>query len=191
MIIQHTYKDIDYILTNENLKEGDKVFPISRGRSYGDTHIHYEYDFRDFMSGFPDEPHTIVNMKYSDYKPYEVHTDHGFGPRELYYKIVVSMNKNDYVVDRRPHPKNKEMCLFVLDKASRSTQIFISPKKFSINTVLSSFLTDWEIHCLKLFRAEPEEPQKEPIKFHKTYELIDILSRYNETKPTETENTAK
>jgi len=183
MIIQHTYRGIDYILTNENLKEGDKVFPISRGRSYGDTHIHYEYDFRDFMCGFPNEPHTIVNIKYSTYKPYEVNTDHGFGPREMYYKIVVSMNKNDYLVDRRPHPKTKEPWVFVMDKASRSTQMLVGEnEKFVTNKALSYFLTDWEIHCLKLFRTEPEEPQKGPIKFHKTYELVDVLKRYDDKK---------
>jgi len=81
--------------------------------------------------------------------------------------------------------KNKQVYLSVLDKASHSTQILIGPKKFSINIVLSSFLSDWEIHCLKLFRTEPEEPQKGPLHFHKTYELVDVLKRYNN----ETENT--
>ena len=69
-----------------------------------------------------------------------------------------------------------------MDKTSHSTQIVIGPKKFSINNVLSSFLTDWEIHCLKLFRTEPEEPQKGIFKFHKTYELVDILKRYDNEK---------
>jgi hypothetical protein len=185
MIIQHTYKEIDYILSNENLKVNDKVFPISRGRTWNDTHIHFNYDFRDFMCGFPDEPHTILDLKHSDnYKPYEVRTDHGYGPIEMYYKILVSMNKKDYIVDRRLHPKTKEMILFVLDKSSHSTQVFIGPKKFSINILLSAFLTDWEIHCLKLFRTEPEEPQKGVLKFHKTYELTDILKRYDKEEET-------
>jgi len=187
MIIQHTYKGIDYILSNENLKVGDRVFPISRGRTWNDKHIHYEYDFRDFMCGFPDEPHIILDLNYSkNYKPYEIHTDHGFGPVEMYYKIEVSMNKSDYIVDRKIHTKNKKTYLFVLDKTSHSTQILIGPKKFFINIKLTKFLTDWEIHCLKLFRTEPEEPQKGPIKFHKTYELTDVLKRYDNEK----ENTA-
>lgn len=188
MIIQHTYKEIDYILSNENLKVGDAVFPISRGRTWNNTHIHFEYDFRDFMCGFPDEPHLILDLHYSkNDKAYEVHTDHGFGPVEMYYKIIVSMNKNDYIVDRKPHPKNNEMHVFVMDKASHSTQILVGPNKISNNHILSSFLTPWEIHCLKLFRTEHDEDQKGLFKFHKTYELIDVLKRYDN----ETENTTK
>jgi len=204
MIIQHTHNNIDYILSNENLKTGDKVYPISRGRTSGNTHIHYEYDFRDFMCGFPTEPHTILDLKHSDnYKPYEIRTDHGYGPLEMYYKIVASMNKKDYIVDRRTREiprlslkKNKpttedDIILLVLDKVSNSTQILITSKKVHVNFILGSFLTDWEIHCLKLFRTEPEEPPRGVLKFHKTYELTDILKRYDETKPTETESTAK
>jgi len=106
MIIQHTHNDIDYILSNENLKVGDRVCPISRGRTYGDKHIHFEYDFRNFMCGFPDEPHIIQDLHYSkNDKAYQVHTSHGFGPIEMYYKIIVSMNKSDYIVDRRINEK--------------------------------------------------------------------------------------
>ena len=53
MIIKHTVNNIDYILSNENLCVGDKVYPISRGRTCELTnpkksyHIHYEYDFRE------------------------------------------------------------------------------------------------------------------------------------------------
>jgi hypothetical protein len=193
MIIQHTYNSIDYILSNENLKKGDRVYPISRGRTAGNTHIHYEYDFRDFMSGFPKEPHIIEDLKHSENcKPYEIRTDHGYGPAEMYYRIVASMNKSDYIVDRRPRPNIKdikscsEMYLFVMDKVSRSTQIVIGPKTVKINFTMQSFLTPWEIHCLQLFRDEPEKPQKGPIKFHKEYELVDVLKRYDDQK----ENTA-
>lgn len=188
MIIQHTYKNIDYILSNENLKVDDKVYPISCGRTAGNIHIHYEYDFRDFMCGFPNEPHIIEDMKYSEnYKPYEIRTDHGYGPLEMYYKIIVSLNKSDYVVDRRLDTSTNEMILFVMDKVSHSTQMMIGPdgpNEFFVNHNLTAFLTPYEIHCLKLFRIEPEERQKGFFKFHKTYELNDILKRYDKTKTT-------
>ena len=40
------------------------------------------------MTGFPDEPHTIINLNYSENKHEQVRTDHGFGPIESYYKII-------------------------------------------------------------------------------------------------------
>lgn len=65
MIVKYTKNKIDYILSNENLEKGDKVYPISRGRCctyhihLSSYYVHYEYDFRDFCSGFPDDPHVI------------------------------------------------------------------------------------------------------------------------------------
>lgn len=76
------------VFSNENLKVGDKVFPISNGKVEEDKYIHWKYDFRDFMCGYPDDPHIIKDLKYSNYKPYEVHTSHGWGPIESYYKII-------------------------------------------------------------------------------------------------------
>ena len=83
------HNNIRYTLSNEDLKIGDKVYPIAKGRCLdnGDWILH-NFDYRDFMSGFPDEPHTILNLKYSDYKPYEIQTDKGYGPIESYYKII-------------------------------------------------------------------------------------------------------
>ena len=40
------------------------------------------------VSGWKSEPHTILDLHHSDYKPYEVHTDHGYGPVESYFKIL-------------------------------------------------------------------------------------------------------
>ena len=80
-----TYREgIRYTLSNENLQEGDKVFPIARGRCLDDgSWILHSIEFdsphtRSNTSGFPDDPHTILNLKHSDYKPYEVSTDKGF-----------------------------------------------------------------------------------------------------------------
>ena len=89
MIIEKVHNEIRYTLSNENLKVGDKVFPIANGRCLDNRGwILHDFDFRDFMSGFPDEPHTIESLKYSTYKPYEVKTDMGFSPKECYYKVI-------------------------------------------------------------------------------------------------------
>lgn len=94
MQIEKYLDDFRYTLTNENLKEGDRVYPILNGRVREDgTFIIHDIEFmskyqKDFnTSGFPGEPHRIENLKHSDYKPYEVRTDHGYGPIEKYFKI--------------------------------------------------------------------------------------------------------
>lgn len=74
-------------MTNEDLQVGDKVYPISHGRTKDGKYEHEYFDFRDFMSGYPDEPHTILDLHHSDDKGYEIRTDMGYGPREKYFKI--------------------------------------------------------------------------------------------------------
>lgn len=74
-----SYKDL--LFSNENLKVGDQVFPIY-------TPYDKSFCFFDYASGFPDEPHTIEELKRSDYKPYETRTSHGYGPEEMYFKII-------------------------------------------------------------------------------------------------------
>jgi hypothetical protein len=89
MKVEKVYKGIRYTLSNENLKNGDKVYPIARGRCLEDGGwILHDFDFSKSLSGFPDEPHTIIKTDYSDYKPYEVRTDMGYSPIECYYKII-------------------------------------------------------------------------------------------------------
>ena len=89
--MQTTYKlnGKIYTLSNEGLVEGDKVFPISYGRCENGVHIHEEFMFpKPEWNEFPDDPHTIEDLHYSDYKPYEVHTDYGYGAVEQYFKII-------------------------------------------------------------------------------------------------------
>lgn len=94
MKIEKIYKNIRYILSNENLMEGDKVYPIAKGRiSDNEEFIFHNFDFRDFMSGFPEEPHLIKNLEHSPYKPYQISTDHGYGPIESYFKIIKKEKK--------------------------------------------------------------------------------------------------
>ena len=42
--ISYTYNDIEYRLTNEDLKIGDKVFPVSRGKKEYNKSMEYEYE---------------------------------------------------------------------------------------------------------------------------------------------------
>jgi len=96
MRIEKVHNKIRYTLSNNNLEVGDKVFPIANGRVLPDgSWILHNYDFRDFMSGFPDEPHIIKDLAHSKYKPYQVHTSHGYGPIETYYKIAKQENINE------------------------------------------------------------------------------------------------
>jgi hypothetical protein len=89
MQIEKVHKEIRYTLSNENLKVGDEVYPIANGRCLDNGGwILHDLDFRNFTSGFPNEPHTILNLKYSDYKPYQVRTDFGFSPIERYFKVI-------------------------------------------------------------------------------------------------------
>jgi len=87
MKINYIYKGKEYQLTNENLKVGDSVFPISYGKVTDGSYKHCKFDFRNHISGFPDDSHTIIDLHYSDDKSYEVRTDHGFSPVECYFKI--------------------------------------------------------------------------------------------------------
>lgn len=99
MKIEKIYHNNRYTLSNDNLNVGDKVYPIARGRCLDDgTWILTDFDFRDFTSGFPDDPHIIENLKHSDYKPYEVKTDKGYSPIECYFKII-KMEKQTKIKD--------------------------------------------------------------------------------------------
>lgn len=99
MLIEKIHESIRYTLSNEGLAMGDKVYPIGNGRVRDDgSWILHELDFTDFTSGFPDEPHTIENLNYSDYKPCEVRTDHGFSPIESYFKVI--KKEQQVTVDR-------------------------------------------------------------------------------------------
>ena len=86
---EHQFKGKLYKFSNKGLKAGDKVYPISSGFIGDDKkYYHEKFDFRDFMSGFPNSQHTIIDLHHSDYKPYEVRTDMGYSPIECYFKII-------------------------------------------------------------------------------------------------------
>lgn len=90
MKVERVHEGVRYTLSNEGLKTNDKVFPIAFGRCFGAADwILHGFDFSEHFSGFPNEPHTIIDLEYNkNYKPYEVKTNNGFGPIEIYYKIT-------------------------------------------------------------------------------------------------------
>jgi hypothetical protein len=94
MVIEKMFNGIRYTLSNENLKVNDEVFPIASGRCLDNGGwILHDFSFEDYSTGFPDEPHRILKLKHSDYKPYEVRTNHGYSPIERYYKIIKKEEK--------------------------------------------------------------------------------------------------
>lgn len=90
MKIERIIDNLRYTFSNKNLKIGDKVYPIANGRCLdNDGWILHEFDFDDINYNGLSNFHTILNLKHStEYKPYEIQTDHGFGPKEIYYKII-------------------------------------------------------------------------------------------------------
>lgn len=87
MTIETVFDGVRYTLSNENLQEGDKVFPIAEGRiTKSNVFIFHNLNYE--KSGFPDDPHIIEALNYSKYKPYEINTNQGYGPREKYFKII-------------------------------------------------------------------------------------------------------
>jgi hypothetical protein len=104
MKIEKYHNGIRFTLTNDDLQEGDMVYPIASGRCLEDgSWILHEFDFRDFMCGFPNEPHQIINLHHSDYKSHEIRSNHGYGPKETYYKII----KAEKQIRTRVHPDSK------------------------------------------------------------------------------------
>ncbi len=87
MKIEHHIKSKRYTLSNDNIKNGDLVYPIANGRCLDDgSWILHSFYWTEFM--FPNEPHRVINTKHGTYKPYQIRTDHGYGPIEKYYKII-------------------------------------------------------------------------------------------------------
>lgn len=99
MKVERVHKSIRYTLSNENLKEGDKVFSIANGRCLeGNDWILHGFNWEEYCSGFPNEPHTIQKINDSVPKYEEVYTDHGHCPRECYYKIIKKEKQNKFGV---------------------------------------------------------------------------------------------
>jgi hypothetical protein len=97
MKVEKVYNGIRYTLSNENLAVNDKVYPIAWGRCLDDDDwIFHELNYNYACSGFPYEPHTILDLNYSTSKPERIRTNMGYGPPEIYYKIIKMEKQEEY-----------------------------------------------------------------------------------------------
>jgi hypothetical protein len=88
MNVEKVHGNFRYTLTNKCLAVGDEVFPIAWGKTENGLFLFHELDYSFCSSGFPDDPHIIKDLNHSDYKPYEIHTNKGYGPVETYFRIM-------------------------------------------------------------------------------------------------------
>ena len=91
------FKDFDgktSFMTNENLEIGDKVFPMVKGMNKDNKYYVCSIaDYKDALmlkacTGWPDDPHTILDLNHSDDKSYQIRTNYGYGPVEQYFKVI-------------------------------------------------------------------------------------------------------
>jgi hypothetical protein len=95
-----------HLLTNKGLQTGDRVFPMTRG--WNDGSLYYVIGLNGLeISGFPNDPHIILDLHYNGSKSYEVQTDRGWGPMESYFKLE-SGNSAD--VNHDPHEPSDRLC---------------------------------------------------------------------------------
>lgn len=89
MLIEKVINGIRYILSNEDLKAGDKVFPLIHGRilDTGEYHLH-GLNWDSASLNFPDEPHTIRTFDDKSNKMLYAITDFGYSPICVYFKII-------------------------------------------------------------------------------------------------------
>lgn len=104
MKVEKVHEGIRYTLSNEGLSTNDKVFPIANGRCFGkDEWILHGFNFDEYWSGFPNKPHTIIDLEYSNNKTEQIRTTNGFGSIEKYYKII----KMEKQIPERPDARFK------------------------------------------------------------------------------------
>lgn len=101
MKVERVHDGIRYTLSNECLHHGDEVYPVAQGRQTENGWIIHNFDFRDFMSGFPTDPHIIKSFDNSLSKEKIINTNKGYSFSECYYKIIkcekqVKENQNPY-----------------------------------------------------------------------------------------------
>jgi hypothetical protein len=88
MKVERVHDGIRYTLSNECLHHGDEVYPVAQGRQTENGWIIHNFDFRDFMSGFPADPHIIKSFDNSHPKEKIINTNKGYSFSECYYKII-------------------------------------------------------------------------------------------------------
>ena len=77
-----------HLLTNVGIEVGDRVFPLTIGYNDGQDYYVMAINTSKSCSGWPDDPHIVLNLDYSRSKSYQVETDKGYGPRECFFKLI-------------------------------------------------------------------------------------------------------
>lgn len=86
MKLEKVKEGIRYTFSNEGVNDGDLTWPLIHGRCTDEGWIMHDTSWHDFDL---EKPHVIKNTKHDPkYKPYEVRTDKGYGPKETYFKII-------------------------------------------------------------------------------------------------------
>lgn len=88
-------KKVKLFLCSRDVQVGDKVFPFIRGHMddviVSPFHPKVYWDTRDFISGYPDEPHTVLDLNHTKNEcndAYKIRTDMGYGSIGRYIKII-------------------------------------------------------------------------------------------------------
>jgi hypothetical protein len=75
-------------LCTMEVQVGDKTFPFVRGGVHGQENNSSTWSVDPLLCGWPNEPHTIEDLNHSDYEPYRIRTDKGFGHTNEYVKVL-------------------------------------------------------------------------------------------------------
>ena len=133
MKILHIYNDCQYMLSNDDLKLGDKVYPISYGKVVNNIYIHKGFDYSVVLSGFPHEPHTVIEINYSDDIGYKLRTNKGFGVPEQYFKVIANISvteikdeKSKAIITSIQHWTNDHKQLILFGGLKTFSEVFSS-----------------------------------------------------------------
>lgn len=79
--------DMKLYLCTKDIQKGDKTYPFCSQEG--------EWDYCDSTTGWSNDPHTMINMKYheNEYNPFAYATSHGFGSKGMYVKVVCQINE--------------------------------------------------------------------------------------------------
>lgn len=91
----------DYVFSNEGITVGDETFTITDNRLVdGECTLTglrlrsgMRSDEKEYYTGFPNDPHIILDLEHSTDRSHQVRTNHGYGPVESYFKVVRVMKR--------------------------------------------------------------------------------------------------
>ena len=90
-------------LCTTDIHEGDKVLSLLNGHFEDVANDPFgsnvDWDYPEFLDYYPNEMHTILDMNHSDYEPYRIRTDHGYGSSGRYVKILGEIDPATGVTD--------------------------------------------------------------------------------------------